>query len=212
MEPDGALYICDVLRLRGTFSHVERAVEAVARIDGKDVVIRLPKDAGAAGGLQSSLAMRLGAMGYTVVLTQDKGDKLTRSRSYQACAERGQIRLARLHTTQGVAESLLESFEEIDKRGQTVRIAGLDRSAVSTLNGWHEGFIEEHVRFGRDTVAKRYIKKDTVDAAVGGYEFLTANSDTFPLDPREMGDTAQSLAAMDRDFADLFGQERRMDW
>ena len=212
MEPDGALFVCDLLRLRGTFSHVERAVEAVARIDGKDVTIRLPKDAGAAGGLQSALAMRLGAMGYTVVLTQDKGDKLTRSRSYQACAERGQIRLARLHTTQGVAESLLESFEEIDKRGQTVRIAGLDRSAVSTLNGWHEGFIEEHVRFGRDTVAKRYIKKDTVDAAVGGYEFLTANSDTFPLDPREMGDTAQSLAAMDRDFADLFGQERRMDW
>ena len=101
---------------------------------------------------------------------------------------------------------------EIDKRGQTVRIAGLDRSAVSTINGWHEGFIEEHVRFGRDTVAKRYIKKDTVDAAVGGFEYLAANSDTFPIDPRELGDTSTALDGINRDFDDLFGKEQRLSW
>ncbi len=83
---------------------------------------------------------------------------------------------------------------------------------MSTINGWHEGFIEEHVRFGRDTVAKRYIKKDTVDAAVGGFEYLTANSDTFPIDPRELGDTSTALDGINRDFDDLFGKEQRLSW
>lgn len=172
IEPDGGLYVCDLIRVRGTISHVERLVELVAAVDGPEVTIRLPKDAGPAGALQSGMADRLGARGYHVVLTADKGDKLTRSKAYQGCAERGQVRLARMQTTAGVAARMLEDFEETDKRGQLLRDKGLDRSNVSTLNGWHGVFIEEHVRFGRDTVAKKYVKKDTVDAAVGGYQVL----------------------------------------
>ena len=55
---------------------------------------------------------------------------------------------------------------------QPVRVRGLDRSNVSTLGDWHGSFIADHVRFGRDTVLKRDVKKDTVDAAVGGYTVL----------------------------------------
>ena len=208
-ESDGGIYICDVLRIRGTFSHVERAVEMVAEVDGKQVVIRLPKDAGAAGGLQSGLAQRLGAKGYTVVQTADKGDKLSRSKPYQACAERGQIRLANMHTTQRVALAMLDAFEESDKHGQIVRVAGLDRSAVSTLSGWHAGFIEEHVRFGRDTVAKRHIKKDTVDAAVGGYEYLTGSDDVFPIDPSALAGSEASMSGIADEMRDLFAPTRR---
>jgi phage terminase large subunit-like protein len=172
MEPDGGLYICDLIRFRGTISHVERAVLLVALVDGRNVTIRLPKDAGLAGYAQSRLAERLGALGFHVVLTADRGDKLTRSKAYQGCAERGQVRLANMHTTAGVAAQLLDTFEEHDKSGQVVRVKGLDRSNISTLARWHDSFIADHVRFGRDTVAKRYVKKDTVDAAVGGYEVL----------------------------------------
>lgn len=209
MEPDGAIYICDMIRIRGMFSHVERVVELVAEVDGRDVTIRLPKDAGAAGGLQSSLAQRLGAKGYTVVLTPDKGDKLTRSKPYQACAERGQIRLAKLHTTQGVALRMLDSFEECDKKGQVVRVPGLDRSAVSTIEGWHDGFVEEHVRFGRDTVAKKHIKKDTVDAAVGGYEALTCTDELPPVYPEQLKGAEDSIRGLQDEIRDMFRPQRR---
>lgn len=219
MEPDGRMYICDLLRFRGTISHVERAIEMVAEVDGRDVTIRLPKDAGPAGALQSGLSIKLGAKGYHVVLTRDVGDKLTRSRSYQGCAEREQIRLAKLHTTQGVAYKLLDPFEEYDKRivrnadgqpqpPQLVRVPGLERSNVSTLAGWHDVFIEEHVRFGRDTVQKRHIKKDTVDAAVGGYEWL-AEGAVMPI-PTDLSRQAETTTrGLTEQVNDIFGEMQR---
>ena len=94
-----------------------------------------------------------------MALTADRGDKLTRSKPYQACRAR-QIRLVRSsHPSWQVAAMLCDDFEEHDKQGQLVRVPGLDVSAVSTRNGWLEGFVDEHVRFGRDTVNKRDIKR-----------------------------------------------------
>jgi NAD(P)-dependent dehydrogenase (short-subunit alcohol dehydrogenase family) len=168
-------------------------------LDGRQVQIRLPKDAGAAGGIQSAIAQRLGAKGYTVALTADRGDKLTRSKPYQACAERGQIRLVRSsHPSWQVAAMLCDDFEEHDKHGQIVRVQGLDVSAVSTRNGWIEGFLDEHVRFGRDTVNKRSIKKDTVDAAVGGYELLTNTDEPQPLTVEQAASSAVGFNAIAR--------------
>ena len=199
IEPDGGIYVLDVLRLRGTMAHVERAIDLCAALDGRQVQIRLPKDAGAAGGIQSAIAQRLGAKGYTVALTADRGDKLTRSKPYQACAERGQIRLVRRsHPSWQVAAMLCDDFEEHDKHGQIVRVQGLDVSAVSTRNGWMEGFVEEHVRFGRDTVNKRSVKKDTVDAAVGGYELLTNSDEPQPLTVEQATASAVGFGAIAR--------------
>lgn len=199
IEPDGGIYVLDVLRLRGTMAHVERAIDLCAALDGRQVQIRLPKDAGAAGGIQSAIAQRLGAKGYTVALTADRGDKLTRSKPYQACAERGQIRLVRSsHPSWQVAAMLCDDFEEHDKHGQIVRVQGLDVSAVSTRNGWIEGFLDEHVRFGRDTVTKRAIKKDTVDAAVGGYELLTNTDEPQPLTVEQAASSAVGFSAIAR--------------
>ena len=199
IEPDGGIYVLDVLRFRGTMAHVERAIQLCAALDGRAVQVRLPKDAGAAGGIQSAIAQRLGGQGYTVALTADRGDKLTRSKPYQACAERGQIRLvADSHPSWQVAAMLCDDFEEHDKQGQLVRVPGLDVSAVSTRNGWVEGFVDEHVRFGRDTVAKRNIKKDTVDAAVGGYELLTNSDEPLPLTVEQAADSQRALSLIAR--------------
>lgn len=210
LEPDGGIYVLDLLRFRGTMAHVERAIMLCAELDGRRVKIRLPKDAGAAGGIQAAIAQRLGAKGYTVALTADRGDKLTRSKPYQACAERGQIRLVRgSHPSWQVAAMLLDDFEEHDKTGQLVRVVGLDVSAVSTRNGWHEGFVDEHVRFGRDTVAKRHVKKDSVDAAVGGYELVTNTDEPQPLTVQQATEGARAMAGIARTIQRGFEPTRR---
>lgn len=210
IEPDGGIYVLDLLRFRGTMAHVERAIMLCAELDGRRVQIRLPKDAGAAGGIQSAIAQRLGAKGFTVALTADRGDKLTRSKPYQACAERGQIRLVRSsHPSWQVAAMLCDDFEEHDKQGQLVRVPGLDVSAVSTRNGWLEGFVDEHVRFGRDTVNKRDIKKDSVDAAVGGYELLTNTDEPQPLTTQQAKEGAGAFANIARTIDRGFVIQRR---
>lgn len=182
LEPDGFWTAMDLLRFRGTYRHVERAVKLVAELDGRRVLIRLPKDAGAAGGLQSELARWLGARGYEVQLTADRGDKLTRSKPYQACCERREVRLARSHTSREVALALTEPFVAHQSDGTRIEVAGLDVSGVSTLHSWHESFVADHVRFGRATLHKRSVKKDVVDAAVGAYEVLTSTAGTDPAD------------------------------
>lgn len=185
-EPDGFKYPIDMLRFRGTFHHVEWAVKAVAELDrrmfGNRVVIRLPKDAGAAGGLQSDLARWLGDRGYIVKLTADKGDKLTRSKPYQGCCERREYRLARSHTTAGIAEQLTRPFDAYQSDGTRIQVKGLDVSNVSTLAGWHDSFLADHVRFGRATIAKRSVKKDVVDAMVGAHEVFTDQQGRDPAD------------------------------
>lgn len=185
LEPSGFWTVLDLIRFRGTYRHVERAVKLVAELDGRGVLIRLPKDAGAAGGLQSELARWLGSRGYEVQLTADRGDKLTRSKPYQACCERREVRLARSHPSREVAQLLTEAFAAHQSDGARIEVPGLDVSGVSTLHGWHESFVADHVRFGRATVNKRSVKKDVVDAMVGAYEVLTSTAGTDPADVDE---------------------------
>lgn len=173
---DGFVVCVDLLRFRGSQAHVERAIKAVAELDGRDVEIRLPKDAGLAGFAQSALARWLAARGYTVTLTADRGDKITRSKPYQGRCERREVRLARCHLSAGVAEMLTKPFQSFDAEGKEITIKGLDISNVSTINEWHSSFLLDHVQFGRNTIKKKKIKKDVVDAAVGGNEVLTMES------------------------------------
>lgn len=194
MWADGdELLIDDSIRFRGGPAHLERAIHLVAELDGPDVEIRLPKDPGAAAALQGKWADRLGARGYTVVLTADQGDKLTRAQPYMACVERRQIRLCKTHRSKEVAEQLLEDFTVIDvcrgcracRRGdmpprcdgrgvETLVVRGLKESDVGSLQAWVPAFIREHVRFGRrGKTGKLLGKKDQVDAAVAAYLRLT---------------------------------------
>lgn len=205
-EPDNYLTFRDMLRFRGSPFHVARAIKMVAELDGPDVVIRLPFDAGRAGFDQTELARWLRARGYRVVLTRDVGDKLTRSKAYQERCEGREVRLATTHLSAGIAEALTEDFivHEADS-GEAVKVEGLPRSNVSTLDGWHTPFLADHVRFGRDTLAVRSIKKDAVDAAVGGNEVLTSELGRDPADV-DPEDIEEAVAQARRDVA---GGQRR---
>ena len=186
LEPSGLLLVEDVIAIRGTPAHVERLIELVAQLDGKSVAIRLPKDAGAAGALQTDWATRLGGKGYTVITTRDQNDKITRSRPYQAHAERGQVRLCSGHKSMPVAQQMLTPFEIVDKDGQRRELQGLTESQIITLGGWQAEFIRQHVNFGRAALARRLIKKDMVDAAVGGYLWATSDEVIAPINPERL--------------------------
>jgi hypothetical protein len=58
-------------------------------------------------------------------------------------------------------------------------------------------------------VAKRHIKKDTVDAAVGGYEYLTGSDDVFPIDPAALAGSEGSMSGIADEMRDLFAPTRR---
>lgn len=200
--PDNTFTVLDLIEIRGTYSHVERCIELIAQHDRQwlranglpDVEIRLPRDAGAAGGLQSAIAQRLGAKGFAVKLTADRGDKFTRSKGYQGCCERKQVRLANLHLSAPVAAQMLDDFDQFDRDGNLIRVVGLSRANVLTLNGWHDIFLGEHVNFGRNTQHKRSVKKDTVDACVGAYELLTEEPQ-LAWEAKDMpGDTHNQIA------------------
>lgn len=195
--------VLDMVEIRGTYAHVERCIELTAQADRAwtranglpDAEIRLPRDAGAAGGLQSGIAKRLGAKGHTVKLTADKGDKFTRSKGYQACCERRQVRLCNLHISALVVAQMGDDFDQYDRDGNLIRIVGLVPANILTLKGWHDVFLGEHVNFGRDTHRKRSIKKDCVDAAVGGYELLVEVEDlSWSATDVGRGDNLQKLA------------------
>lgn len=199
---DNTFTILDMIEIRGTYAHVERCVELTALEDRTwarandlpDVEVRLPRDAGAAGGLQSAIAQRLGAKGFAVKLTADRGDKFTRSKGYQGCCERKQVRLANLHLSATVAVQMLDDFDQFDRDGNVIRVVGLSRANVLTLNGWHDVFLGEHVNFGRNTQHRRNVKKDCVDAAVGAYELLTEEP-KLAWTPTDMqGETHRQIA------------------
>lgn len=233
-EPDSTFLVDDVIRFRGSPAHIERAIFLTAEVDGPDVAIRLPRDPGAAQAIQAGWANKLGARGYTVYLTPDVGDKLTRAQPYIACAQRRQIRLCASHPSQDVALELLQPFEFIEGCGGCqacgksaaparcggdgvvrITIPGLKEADVSTTKEWQKGFVVEHVRFGRKAkgaTLKLKGKKDQVDAAVGGYLYLT-DPEMVPVehvDPdmpglRELAAAAQGLGKTNQRRVTGFG-------
>ena len=89
---DGAYYIEDIVRLRGSPHEVERAIVATASQDGRGVQIRLPQDPGQAGkGQARYLAQALA--GYDVRFVPPTGSKETRAMPLAAQAEVGNVRL-----------------------------------------------------------------------------------------------------------------------
>lgn len=113
------------------------------------------------------------------------GDKLTRAAPYQSCCERRTVRLARSHPSADIARELTRPFRSYQSDGTPYEVPGLDPSNVSTLREWHTSFLGDHICFGRDTLKKKSIKKDCVDAAVGAYEVLTSTAGTDPADVDE---------------------------
>lgn len=171
-EHSGRFYIEDVIRLRGVPAQSERAVKLVAARDnlgGQRVTIRLPGDAGLGGVTQARWARELA--GYDVRIQRDVGDKVERSKPYQAQCELRNVMLCQTHTTGDIARLLAQPWTLED--GSIVPAA-----EVSSVNGWQERFLQEHCEFPRRGVTGRILgKKDSVDSAVGGFLYLVGQEE-----------------------------------
>ena len=77
-SPDGRFTVLDVTRLRGGPHEVEAAIQNTAAQDGRGVTIGLPQDPGQAGKWAAQYLTR-GLAGYTVQVSPETGDKVTRA-------------------------------------------------------------------------------------------------------------------------------------
>jgi predicted phage terminase large subunit-like protein len=90
----GAYYVEDVVRFRGTPAEVERAVLSTATQDGRNMLIGLEQDPGQAGLAEVQSYYRL-LEGYNVRAFPASGDKVTRSKPVSAQVEAGNVKLLR---------------------------------------------------------------------------------------------------------------------
>jgi predicted phage terminase large subunit-like protein len=91
---DGALFVADVVRLRGPPEEVEATIVATATRDGRGVEISLPQDPGQAGVQQVKYLTRK-LQGYTVHSSTETGDKATRAMPAASQVNVGNVRLIR---------------------------------------------------------------------------------------------------------------------
>lgn len=88
--PDGRWIIADIARLQGGPEDVEAAVKSAAVRDGTSCIISIPQDPGQAGKAQ---AKRFSAMlgGWTVNVSPESGDKVTRAQPFAAQVNVGNV-------------------------------------------------------------------------------------------------------------------------
>ena len=91
---DGYYYITDMKRFRENPAKVEANFKNTGTQDGKDVHIRIPKDAGSAGKVVADSYVKIMA-GYKIKAERVTGDKEVRAVPASALAGIGQIRLLR---------------------------------------------------------------------------------------------------------------------
>lgn len=91
---NGAIYIEDVKRIRGTPHQVEELVKGTAINDGHSIMQDLPQDPGQAGKAQK---MRLAELlsGYTFSITPESGKKEDRALPFASQVEAGTVYLVR---------------------------------------------------------------------------------------------------------------------
>jgi predicted phage terminase large subunit-like protein len=90
--PDGAFYFTNAVRQQLGGAGVEGLIVTTAAADGRDTVIRLPQDPGAAGKTYVNiLASKLA--GYAVQVVLPSGNKITRAMALATQAEAGNVYL-----------------------------------------------------------------------------------------------------------------------
>lgn len=88
------IFICDVVRFRGSPLQVQQSLLNTAALDGHDVPISGPQDPGQAGKSQAFSFIQLLA-GYDVEFSVETGDKVTRSSPFSAQVEAGNVHMLR---------------------------------------------------------------------------------------------------------------------
>jgi len=92
---DGALYIADVRRLRARPGERDKAIRAVAELDGRGLPIVIEQEPGASGKSQVEYLVRDLLSGWTVSGDRKTGDKFTRAGPLASQAQIGNVRLLR---------------------------------------------------------------------------------------------------------------------
>lgn len=93
-DPDGAFYIEDVIRFRGSPHEVEQTIRNTASLDGTGVAIALPEDPGQAGKAQAAGMIRMLA-GFDVSADRETGSKEARAAPFAAQCEAGNVKVLR---------------------------------------------------------------------------------------------------------------------
>jgi predicted phage terminase large subunit-like protein len=124
------VYILDVIRERSGPDDIEKLVEQTARLDGRNVAIRMEQEPGASGkSLISTYARKiLNAFDFRGKLAS--GDKVTRAMPAAACAQRGQVFMVEA----GWNADFIEELAAFDKGPHDDQVDGLS-GAYEYLTG-----------------------------------------------------------------------------
>ncbi|HWF78367.1 MAG TPA: phage terminase large subunit, partial [Caulobacteraceae bacterium] len=125
-------------RLRGTPAAVERLLANTAAEDGPDVEIALPQDPGQAGKAQAAALVRA-LEGFTVRVSPESGDKVTRFGPFSAQAEAGNVYVLRApwNETWFAALEAFPTAAHDDDADATSRAFGAHQSRLASA-----GFLE----------------------------------------------------------------------
>jgi predicted phage terminase large subunit-like protein len=105
-HPTGSFYITDVVRERKAPGAIEQLVAATAERDGRDVLIRIEQEPGAAGKALADRYRRHILRGYSAASRRVTGPKHVRAHPVAAAAENGLIKIVRGRHTSDFLDEL----------------------------------------------------------------------------------------------------------
>ena len=115
-SPDGLLWVGDVVRFRHSPGGVMARVKYMASEDGRDCIIGLSEDPGAAGKFESAeYAKQL--IGYPVRFNRETGKKLVRFQPFSAAAERHLVKVVKGKWNEAYFQEL-EAFPDVNHDDQ----------------------------------------------------------------------------------------------
>jgi len=135
-DSEGRYYVGDVRRLRGAPREVEDAITNTAAADGKAVRIGLPQDPGQAGKALAAYYVRK-LDGYSVTVTIESGDKITRFGPTSSQARAGNIVIIRGSWNEEFLSSL-EGFPEAKHDDDADALGGAHRMFENRTDGMIE--------------------------------------------------------------------------
>lgn len=92
----GLWFVEDQTETQSTPGEVQRTILETAETDGREVIVGMPQDPGAAGKFEIwSYSVELGERGYTIASYRETGDKITRQKPMSAQVFHGNVKVVR---------------------------------------------------------------------------------------------------------------------
>lgn len=132
-QPDGMIYVLDVVRGHWSSLKVEEIIKNTASQDGQECTIGIEVDPGQAGKAEANQYSRL-LSGYNVKLCPVRADKIQRAGPVSAQSEAGNVKLVRGLWNKDFLDEL-ESFPEGVKDDQVDGFSGAFNLSVTQSTG-----------------------------------------------------------------------------